>query len=139
MFSIFNTKTQLFSILTKNINMIWYDKSKHIMIIQDKIDIRGANTRQIEYDLDTFYEAQDILISFADDNKEFIYIESDCRILVLKKSDILYVKSDKNLIDIITIDESLYRMKVEGYVGDILKSQKLAFEVLLELNDKLTK
>lgn len=139
MFSIFNTKTQLFSILTKNINMIWYDKSKHIMIIQDKIDIRGANTRQIEYDLDTFYDAQDILISFADDNKEFIYIESDCRILVLKKSDILYVKSDKNLIDIITIDESLYRMKVEGYVGDILKSQKLAFEVLLELNDKLTK
>lgn len=139
MFSIFNTKTQLFSILTKNINMIWYDKSKHIMIIQDKIDIRGANTRQIEYDLDTFYDAQDILISFTDDNKEFIYIESDCRILVLKKSDILYVKSDKNLIDIITIDESLYRMKVEGYVGDILKSQKLAFEVLLELNDKLTK
>lgn len=139
MFSIFNTKTQLFSILTKNINMIWYDKSKHIMIIQDKIDIFGANTRQIEYDLDTFYDAQDMLISFADDNKEFIYIESDCRILVLKKSDILYVKSNKNLIDIITIDESLYRMKVEGYVGDILKSQKLAFEVLLELNDKLTK
>lgn len=139
MFSIFNTKTQLFSILTKNINMIWYDKSKHIMIIQDKIEINGANTRQLEYDLDTFYDAQDMLISFADDNKEFIYIESDCRILVLKKDDILYVNSVKNLIDIITIDESLYRMKVEGYVGDILKSQKLAFEILLELNDKLTK
>lgn len=142
MFSVFNTAKSTVSLKTENIDVVYYNKLSYTMNIDDNQKLKEW---VLHYEMEDYFSVEDIMLTFKNKyDKDFIYVDGEHGLLLIRKSIIDNINSDCNRVWIISGDKE-YDMFILGPIRSIdtagfhengmYNAQKTAFELLIELNN----